>query len=173
MAAGNNNQIEKRLWGAADKLRANSKLKSSEYSIPVWGLSSCVMQTRSSPPPRRNWKASERTAGRSASPIIRPKGCFTCPKNGKKDLPVMQFICKRCGNCCLNLTDAFQCSVDQSDIDMWRENFRDDILEWVDPIDCGNGERVYDIWISPVWATTERGPKATRMVTFLTGLRMQ
>jgi type I restriction enzyme M protein len=38
MAIGNNNQIEKRLWDAADELRANSKLKSSEYSIPVLGL---------------------------------------------------------------------------------------------------------------------------------------
>ncbi|MBU4077667.1 MAG: type I restriction-modification system subunit M, partial [Euryarchaeota archaeon] len=27
-----------RLWGAADELRANSKLKSSEYSVPVLGL---------------------------------------------------------------------------------------------------------------------------------------
>ncbi|MEK7846969.1 MAG: N-6 DNA methylase, partial [Nitrospinota bacterium] len=35
---GNNNEIEKRLWGAADQLRANSKLKSSEYSVPVLGL---------------------------------------------------------------------------------------------------------------------------------------
>ena len=35
---GNNNEIEKRLWGAADELRANSKLKSSEYSVPVLGL---------------------------------------------------------------------------------------------------------------------------------------
>jgi type I restriction enzyme M protein len=35
MAVGNNNQIEKRLWDAADQMRANSKLKSSEYSIPV------------------------------------------------------------------------------------------------------------------------------------------
>ena len=34
----NNNQIEARLWGAADELRANSKLKSSEYSVPVLGL---------------------------------------------------------------------------------------------------------------------------------------
>lgn len=34
----NNNQIEARLWDAADELRANSKLKSSEYSIPVLGL---------------------------------------------------------------------------------------------------------------------------------------
>jgi type I restriction enzyme M protein len=38
MAVGNNYQIEKRLWDAADELRANSKLKSSEYSIPVLGL---------------------------------------------------------------------------------------------------------------------------------------
>lgn len=36
--AGNNNNIESRLWGAADELRANSKLKSSEYSVPVLGL---------------------------------------------------------------------------------------------------------------------------------------
>jgi hypothetical protein len=31
-------EIEKRLWEAADELRANSKLKSSEYSVPVLGL---------------------------------------------------------------------------------------------------------------------------------------
>src|SRR5260370_6743546 len=34
----NTTQLEKRLWGAADDLRANSKLKSSEYSVPVLGL---------------------------------------------------------------------------------------------------------------------------------------
>ena len=34
----NNGELEKRLWGAADELRANSKLKSSEYSVPVLGL---------------------------------------------------------------------------------------------------------------------------------------
>jgi len=36
--AGNNNQIENRLWAAADELRANSKLKASEYAVPVLGL---------------------------------------------------------------------------------------------------------------------------------------
>lgn len=36
--ASTNNEIEKRLWEAADELRANSKLKSSEYSTPVLGL---------------------------------------------------------------------------------------------------------------------------------------
>jgi type I restriction enzyme M protein len=34
----NNGELEKRLWEAADELRANSKLKSSEYSMPVLGL---------------------------------------------------------------------------------------------------------------------------------------
>jgi len=34
----NNNQIEKRLWSAADELRANSKMRAADYSIPVLGL---------------------------------------------------------------------------------------------------------------------------------------
>ncbi len=38
MAVGYNTDIEKRLWDAADQLRANSRLKSSEYSVPVLGL---------------------------------------------------------------------------------------------------------------------------------------
>jgi type I restriction-modification system DNA methylase subunit len=33
----NTTDLEKRLWGAADEFRANSKLKSSEYSVPVLG----------------------------------------------------------------------------------------------------------------------------------------
>ena len=36
--AQNNTPIENRLWRAADELRANSKLRSSQYSIPVLGL---------------------------------------------------------------------------------------------------------------------------------------
>ena len=35
---GEGSQMEARLWSAADELRANSKLKSSEYSVPVLGL---------------------------------------------------------------------------------------------------------------------------------------
>jgi type I restriction enzyme M protein len=34
----NTTELEKRLWGAAHDLRANSKLKSSEYSVPALGL---------------------------------------------------------------------------------------------------------------------------------------
>lgn len=36
--ASNNSDLEKRLWEAADNLRANSELKSSEYATPVLGL---------------------------------------------------------------------------------------------------------------------------------------
>ena len=31
------NELEERLWDAANELRANSKLKSSEYSVTVLG----------------------------------------------------------------------------------------------------------------------------------------
>ena len=31
-------ELEKRLWAGADEVRANFKLKASEYSIPVLGL---------------------------------------------------------------------------------------------------------------------------------------
>ena len=34
----NHSDLEKRLWDAADELRANSKLKAAEYSVPVLGL---------------------------------------------------------------------------------------------------------------------------------------
>jgi type I restriction enzyme M protein len=36
--SNNHSELEKRLWGAADEFRANSDLKSSEYSVPVLGL---------------------------------------------------------------------------------------------------------------------------------------
>src|SRR6185436_6282192 len=36
--ANNHSEIEKRLWASADELRANSKLRASEYSVPVLGL---------------------------------------------------------------------------------------------------------------------------------------
>jgi type I restriction enzyme M protein len=35
---GNHNEIEKRLWDAADELSANSKLKSSDYSVAALEL---------------------------------------------------------------------------------------------------------------------------------------
>ncbi len=64
-------------------------------------------------------------------------------------MPPKIFKCKQCGNCCLNLNDAFQTSVTGQDIAMWRVKGRFDILDWVDPIPVGDGSYVYDIWINP------------------------
>jgi Fe-S-cluster containining protein len=64
-------------------------------------------------------------------------------------MPPENFKCKQCGHCCLNLSDAFQTSVSQKDVDMWRAKGRFDILEWVCPIPIGEGHYAYDIWISP------------------------
>lgn len=36
--ANHNNELEKRLWEAADQLRANSALTAQEYANPVLGL---------------------------------------------------------------------------------------------------------------------------------------
>jgi Fe-S-cluster containining protein len=65
-------------------------------------------------------------------------------------MPSKGFKCKQCGNCCLNLYDAFSTSATDQDIKMWELEGRDDILEWVDPIHIGSNQYVYDIWISPV-----------------------
>ncbi len=54
------------------------------------------------------------------------------------------FECKQCGNCCLNLIDAYGTSVSDEDIDMWKREERFDILEWV--ITFGG---MNEIWISP------------------------
>ena len=34
----NHTDLEERLWSAADEFRANSKLKSTDYSVPVLSL---------------------------------------------------------------------------------------------------------------------------------------
>ena len=65
-------------------------------------------------------------------------------------MPPKDFKCIQCGNCCLNLRDAFSTCATEDDIRMWDANGRDDILNWVDPIHVGGNQYVYDIWISPV-----------------------
>jgi Fe-S-cluster containining protein len=66
------------------------------------------------------------------------------------NMPLKGFKCKQCGNCCLNLIDAFQTSATDQDIQTWEDEGRDDILDWVDPIHFGDDECIYDIWISPI-----------------------
>ncbi len=60
-------------------------------------------------------------------------------------MPPKDFKCKQCGNCCLNLSGAINACVSEKDLQIWRDNFRDDILEWVDAIHLGEDQYVYDI----------------------------
>ena len=55
-----------------------------------------------------------------------------------------KFKCVQCGHCCLDLSDAYQTSVPESDIKRWKREQRFDILEWVGPF-----EGMDEIWISP------------------------
>jgi type I restriction enzyme M protein len=57
---GNHNDIEKKLWSAADQLRANSRLKSSEYSVPFLDSYSCDTQTTSLQKPRKKSRNNHR-----------------------------------------------------------------------------------------------------------------
>ncbi len=57
----NNNQIEAKLWSAAEELRVNSKLKSSEYSVPVRGL--IFLQYEDIDSPQQSRRLRERAPG--------------------------------------------------------------------------------------------------------------
>ena len=77
----NHTELEKRLWEAADELRANSKLKSSEYSpqSPCLDLSSCGTRITSS---RKRKIASKSTGRRSIRRrrTTKRRVCCTCRK---------------------------------------------------------------------------------------------
>lgn len=60
-------------------------------------------------------------------------------------MPPEGFVCKQCGHCCLKL-NAYYTFATEADVALWKENGRDDILEWVQEI----GPGMHDIWIHPV-----------------------
>jgi len=64
-------------------------------------------------------------------------------------MPLKEFSCKQCGNCCINLSGAFITCADEDDIDRWEKMGRSDILEWVAYLPLGGNSFVYDIWIDP------------------------
>ncbi len=60
-------------------------------------------------------------------------------------MPPKTFKCKQCGNCCLNLSDAFQTSVSDEEIALWEIKGRYDILEWVNSIHLGDEYYIHDV----------------------------
>jgi hypothetical protein len=69
-------------------------------------------------------------------------------------MPPEGFRCRQCGNCCINLSSAYETSAAEEDIVLWQAEERDDILEWISFIEGGWDESgkmhyIYDIWIDP------------------------
>jgi len=58
------------------------------------------------------------------------------------------FECTGCGNCCINF-EAYFSTVPESDVEMWKNAKREDILKWVSAIEIGDNEYIFDIWIDP------------------------
>jgi len=61
-----------------------------------------------------------------------------------------KFECVRCGNCCLNLGDAFQTSVDMEVVRRWETEGRWDILDRIEVVRIDGKALLADIWFSPV-----------------------
>ncbi|MGI9059469.1 MAG: type I restriction-modification system subunit M [Ktedonobacteraceae bacterium] len=64
----NTTEVEKKLWESADQLRANSNLKSSEYSVPVLGLIFLRFADQRFTQMERELNANSRVGGRTAIP---------------------------------------------------------------------------------------------------------
>ena len=64
-------------------------------------------------------------------------------------MPPQNFKCTQCGNCCLNLYDAFSTCATEEDIQLWENEGREDILEWVSFIGTENQFVAADIWVNP------------------------
>ena len=61
----------------------------------------------------------------------------------------VDFVCERCGRCCLMFSDAFQGTATVGDVARWWSQGRHDILEWVDPIVVDGEVLCFDIWVNP------------------------
>ena len=64
-------------------------------------------------------------------------------------MPPKDFECARCGKCC-TIKDAYCASGDAEDIERWKAEGREDILEWVEMMSTGKGIIGYDLWVDPV-----------------------
>lgn len=84
-------QLERRLWQAADQLRANSQLRAADYSIPVLGL----IFLR----PSRTIGCSINVASGAGDqwPCARPIKAYRTPEVGRRVLPQTHRVDRRGG----------------------------------------------------------------------------
>jgi type I restriction enzyme M protein len=82
--AVNNNEIEKRLWEAADQLRANSSLTAQEYSRPVLGLIFLKYADRRFTEAEKELKATSTGGRRTIGKVdYQAKGVMYLPKKAR------------------------------------------------------------------------------------------
>lgn len=60
-----------------------------------------------------------------------------------------QFNCKRCGHCCLNLSDAYRGCVSDADLKRWQDAGRKDLLVWVETINLSSNNQLHMVWVHP------------------------
>ncbi len=66
------------------------------------------------------------------------------------------FVCRQCGQCCRQLD--YETGCDESDIRLWQDRGRTDILAWVQYLDTPGEsvDRAYRIWVDPDTGKTAR-----------------
>jgi Fe-S-cluster containining protein len=57
--------------------------------------------------------------------------------------------CRCCGQCCLNLIDAYNGCVSDADLDRWRKLGRSDLLDRVRTLDLGPDNKLHTAWVDP------------------------
>jgi len=73
-------------------------------------------------------------------------------------MPPEHFQCKRCGNCCLNLNDAYEGDGWDEDYERWKAEKRLDILDKISVIEVGGSVVAIDLWMGPDGDFVERCP---------------
>ena len=64
-------------------------------------------------------------------------------------MPRTGFNCHRCGHCCRNLVDAYRGCVSDADLERWKREDRNDLLDRVETLDLGHGNRLHLAWFDP------------------------
>jgi len=64
-------------------------------------------------------------------------------------MPPARFSCRRCGHCCLHLSDAYRGCVSDADLERWRKAGRHDLLAWVQTLNLGRGNVLHLAWLDP------------------------
>ena len=79
-----------------------------------------------------------------ARPEVNPE---TGEEGVRIDTGMEGFSCRQCGACCRRLNYSEELTA--ADVRRWREEGREDILEWVGTATNSKGETVYRMWVVP------------------------